>query len=141
MLRSPRSVVFSKRAVLRTSVRAQHAGRYQRELRSRWERCAIRRRRDPVRAHKARGERADAAQPDCEADRDNGAVGRAKQGSGTLQPSCQQVRMRRLAEGTPELTAEVRARKTRRPRQIGDAERLRVAGIDQIPGPQQMTLR
>jgi hypothetical protein len=49
--------------------------------------------------------------------------------------------MRRLAEGTPELTAEMGARKAGRAGQVGDAERFRVAGIDQIPGPQQVTLR
>ena len=49
--------------------------------------------------------------------------------------------MRRLAEGTPELTAEVGARKAGLACQVGDVERLRIAGIDQIPGPQQVTLR
>lgn len=49
--------------------------------------------------------------------------------------------MRRLAEGTSELTAEMRGRKAGRPGQVGNGERLGVAGIDQIPGPQQVTLR
>jgi hypothetical protein len=48
--------------------------------------------------------------------------------------------MRRLAEGPPELTAEMRAREAGRTSQIGDTERLRVARVDQIPGPQQVTL-
>jgi hypothetical protein len=49
--------------------------------------------------------------------------------------------MRRLAESTPELTAEMSAREAGRTSQVGDIEWLRVASVDQIPGPQQVTLR
>src|SRR5579864_5873064 len=103
MLRLRRSFVFSKRAVLRTPMRAQHAGRNQRELRRRREGCAVGRGRDSVGAGEARGERADAAQADGEADLGDAAVGRAKQCSGALEPSREQVRMGRLTEGTLEL--------------------------------------
>jgi hypothetical protein len=48
--------------------------------------------------------------------------------------------MRRLAEHTAELAAEVGTRKTGRASQIGDIERGRVTSIDQIPGPQEMAL-
>lgn len=48
--------------------------------------------------------------------------------------------MRRFAEGAPELTTEVGARKAGRPGQVVNAKRLRVACIDQIPGPQQVAL-
>ena len=46
--------------------------------------------------------------------------------------------MRRLAEGAPELAAEVGAREARRPGQVVDPERLEVAGVGQVLGAQQM---
>ena len=49
--------------------------------------------------------------------------------------------MRRLPEHTAELATEVGARKAGRASQVADIERIRVTSIDQIPGPQQVTLR
>src|SRR5215207_9994119 len=46
--------------------------------------------------------------------------------------------MRRLAEGAAELAAEVRLREPGRPGEVGDAQRLEVAGVGQVPGAQQM---
>ena len=49
--------------------------------------------------------------------------------------------MRRLAEDASELAAEMGAREAGRASEVADVERLRVARIDQVPGPQQVTLR
>ena len=49
--------------------------------------------------------------------------------------------MWRLAEGTPELAAEVGPREPRGGGQVVDAERLEVAGIGDIPGSQQVAGR
>ena len=40
-----------------------------------------------------------------------------------------------LAESAPELTAEVGGRKARSASEVADIQRLRVASIDQVPGP------
>jgi hypothetical protein len=44
--------------------------------------------------------------------------------------------MRRLAEGAPKLTAEVRGREPRGLREGRDVERLAVARVDQVLRPQ-----
>ncbi len=49
--------------------------------------------------------------------------------------------MRRLAEGAPELTAEVCRGEVGGPRESGNVERIPVAGVDEILGAQEMTLR
>src|SRR4051812_38641786 len=108
MLRGGGPVGFSKRAVYRTHVRPEHAGRYPGEVRRRREGGAVRRGRAPEGAREARGEGADAREADCEADLDHLTVGRAQQGGRPLEPPGEQVRVRRLAEGAPELAAEVR---------------------------------
>src|SRR6476469_9428107 len=106
MLGATRSVVFSKRAVLRTPVCAKNAGRNERVVGRRRKRRSICGRRDAVCARKARRERADAPETDREADLDDRAVGCAKQRCRPLQSPREQVRVRRLAEHASELTAE-----------------------------------
>ena len=140
MLGLPRSVVFSKRAVLRAPIRSKHAGRNSRVVGCRRKRRAIRRRRDAVGAREAGRERADAPESDGEADLDNGAVGCAKQRRGALQSARQQVGMRRLAESASELTTEMRAREACGTSQVVDIEWLGVGRIDQVPGPQEVAL-
>ena len=44
--------------------------------------------------------------------------------------------MRRLAENASELTTEMGARESGRTSEVADIKRLRVARIDQVPGPQ-----
>ena len=48
--------------------------------------------------------------------------------------------MRRLAERRSELPAEMRARETGGTGQIVDVERLRIPRVDEISGPQEVTL-
>ena len=87
---------------------------------------------DAVRPPEARGERADAPQPDGEADVGNGAIGRPEERRGALEPAREEVLVRRLAEGAPELATEVRGRESCRASERGDVERLGVAGVDQV---------
>src|SRR5436190_4196573 len=119
-LRASAAVVFSKRAVLRAAVRAEHA---------RWDSCVRSRRRKPRPVagrgdaegpREARGKGADAPQPDGEADLGDRSVGRAQQRSRALEAARQQVRMRRLAERPAELAAEMRTRQSGRRRKIID---------------------
>ena len=77
-------------------------------------------------------------QADREADVGDRAVGGAQQRRGALEPAGQQVGVRRLAEGAPELAAEVGAREAGGAGHVLDAERLGVAGVGQVPGAQQM---
>jgi hypothetical protein len=84
----------------------------------------------------ARGERADASQPDRKADLVDRTVGVAEECGRSLEPPGQQVLMRRLAEGAPKLTAEVRGREPRSLREGRDVQRLAVARVDQILRPQ-----
>src|SRR5439155_21380747 len=77
MLGRIETAVFSKCAVLRTSIGAQDAGRNQRVLRSRREPHAVSGRRHAVAAGEAGRERADALEADGEADVGNRAVRRA----------------------------------------------------------------
>ena len=76
--------------------------------------------------------------PTDEADVRDRAVGDAQQRRRALEPARQQVRVRRLAEGAPELAAEVRAREAGRAGQVVDAERLEVARVGEVPGAQQV---
>ena len=80
-------------------------------------------------------------QPDGEADLGHGAVGVAQQRGGPLEPAGQQVLVRRLAERAPELAAEVRGRRAGGAGEVGDGERLEVAAVGQVLGPQEMTNR
>jgi hypothetical protein len=132
--------VFSKRAVLRPAVRAQDARGYERVLRCRRERGAIPRRRHAVRAREAARERADAAKSDRKADRSHGTIGRPQQRCSPLEAARQQIRVRRLAEGTLELAAEVRTGEAGRPCEVVDAERLGVASVDEVSRAEEMAL-
>src|SRR4051812_48511866 len=97
-LRTRRRFGFSKRAVLRAAVRLCHAARdADKPLRGR-ERLAVRLRRLPVDAPEARGERAEAAEADREADLGDAPVGVAQERGGALEPARQQVLVRRLTE-------------------------------------------
>ncbi len=49
--------------------------------------------------------------------------------------------MGRLAEGTPELAAEMRARQPGGSSQVVHGERIRVTGVDEVSGAKQVTLR
>ena len=69
------------------------------------------------------------------------AVGVAQQCRRALQPAHQDVLVRGLAEGSPELTAEVRRRKARRCGERGHIERFAVAGIDEVPRAQEVPCR
>ena len=46
--------------------------------------------------------------------------------------------MRRLAEGTPELAAEVRPREMRRTGERGHVERVAIAGVDEVLGAEEV---
>jgi hypothetical protein len=48
--------------------------------------------------------------------------------------------MGRLAESASELSAEMGAREAGRTSEVVDTKRLCVARIDQVPGPQEVTL-
>ena len=60
---------------------------------------------------------------------------------GALEPSRQQVLVRRLAEGGAELAAEVGRRQARRPRHVGDRERLGVAGVGEVLAADEISRR
>jgi hypothetical protein len=87
----------------------------------------------------ARGERAEAPEPDGGADLGDRAVGVAEQRRRSFEPAGQQVLVRGLAEGAPELTAEVRGGEARRACQRRDVERLAVARVDQVLRAKQVT--
>ena len=120
MLAGSGAVVFSKRAVLRTRVRLHDARGNKCARRGRRKGCAIGGWRDAVRAAEAGRERADTLQADREADLGDGAVRRPQQRRGALETARQEVRVRRLAELTPELATEVRTREPRRSGEIFD---------------------
>src|SRR5262249_56267531 len=93
------------------------------------------RRRDPEGAGEARRERPDALKPDVEADPGDRIVRVAEKRGSTFHAPRQQVRVGRLAEGAPELAAEVRAREACGTGEVIDAQRLEVAGVGEILGP------
>jgi len=93
---------------------------------------AVLRRRHAEPAAEARRERADAAQPDGEADVRDRAIGGAKKRRGPLQPAHEEVLVRRLAERAAELTAEVRGRELRSVRERLHIERLAVTRVDEV---------
>src|SRR3954452_19973115 len=105
------AVVFSKRAALRTRVRADDTCGNERTCRRRRKVRAVGHRRDAVRACEAGRERADAAQADGEADLDDRAIRRPQQRRRTLQAPREQIGMRRFAERAAKLAAEMRTRK------------------------------
>src|SRR4051794_19908208 len=93
-----RAVVFSKRAVLRAAVGAHDAGRDDGPRGSRRERGAVLGRRLAEHATEARGEGADAGEPDGQADLRDRLVGGPQQRGRALEAAGEQVRVRRLAE-------------------------------------------
>src|SRR4051794_6304740 len=112
-LRGGRRPVFSKAAGSRARVGLEDAGRHARPRSRGRELRAVGRGRAAVRPAEARGEAADAAETDGEADVRDAAVGGAQQLRGALEPAREQVLVRRLAERPPELAAEVRRREPR----------------------------
>ena len=95
--------------------------------------------RHAVGAREARGERAQALQPDREADVGHRAVGVAQQRRRPLQAAGQQVHVGRDPERAPELPAEVGAREARRGRHVVDPQRIGVAGVGQVLGSEQVS--
>jgi hypothetical protein len=87
-----------------------------------------------------RGEGADTAEPDLEADLPDRHLGRAEQVASAFQPATEEVLVGGLAEDTPEAAAEVAWRDVCFPSQNPQLERLAVAAVDQISGPQQVPL-
>ena len=77
-------------------------------------------------------------QSDGEADLRDRPIGVAEQRGGTLETPRQQVLMRRLAEGAPELAAEVRRRELSRSGESRHVERLAIARVNQILRPEQV---
>ena len=99
---------------------------------------AVLRRGHAEHATEARRERADAPEPHGEADVRDRAVGVPQQRSGAFEPAHEQVLVRRLAELTLELAAEVRGRELRHARERLDVERLPIPSVDEILRAQEM---
>src|SRR5215211_5974800 len=95
-------------------------------------RGAVGGRREAERPPEAGGEGAEAPQADGEADLRYGLVGGAQQRSRALEPACEQVLVRRLAEGAAELAAEVRGREPCSTRKHRHVERLPVAAVGEV---------
>ena len=121
--------------------REEHARRDARTLQRRRMRGAVRGGRNAVGPPEARRERADAPEPDREADVGDRAIRVTQQRGGSLEPPRQQVLVRCVAERPPELAAEVRRRELRRPRERRHVERVAVTRVDQVLCPQQMPRR
>ncbi|HEY8629134.1 MAG TPA: hypothetical protein VIL73_01150 [Gaiellaceae bacterium] len=66
------------------------------------------------------------------------AIGVAQQRSCALEPAGEEVLVRRLAEGAPELAAEVRRREPRSACEGRHVERVPVAGVDQVLGAEEV---
>ena len=92
-----------------------------------------------VRAREARRERAEAAEPDVDADLRDRVIRGPQQGRRTLEPAREQVLVRRRAERAPELAAEVRRRQLRGAGERRNVERIAVARVDEILRSQQVT--
>jgi hypothetical protein len=110
-------------------------------LRRRREARAVHGRRDAVGSREASGERTHALQTDREADVSDRAIGRPQQRGCALQAPGQKVRVRRLAEGTPELAAKMGAREASGSCEILDGQRLEVTTVRHILGAEQMAGR
>src|SRR5882724_6762632 len=82
-------------------------------------------------------ERAQAREPDVQADVGHAAVGFAQQEHRALDPTALQVAVRGLAERSPEGADEVRLGDARDAGQGGDIERLGVGPVHRVAGPQQ----
>src|SRR5205823_4260465 len=110
--------VSSRNVLCWSCVRAHHARRDERVRRGGWVRLPIPGRRKTEEAREAGRERAQAFEPDREADLGDRPVGLTEQCRRALEPAAEQVSVRRLAEHPPELAAEVRPRKPCRAREI-----------------------
>src|SRR6185295_12028544 len=97
--------------------------------------------RDAELTSEAGREGADAPQADRETDVRDGAVRVAEQLGCALEPAVQEVLVRCLAEGAGELPAEVRRREPRRAGELGDVERLAVAGVHEVLRAQEVARR
>src|SRR5206468_6901391 len=130
--------VFSKRAVLRTAVEALDARRDPGEVAGRGEGGAVGGRRSAEHPGEARRERAEALEADREADVGDRAVGRAQEGGGPLEAASEEVGVRRVAERPAELPAEMGAGETGGAGEVIDVERLEIASVGEILGPEEM---
>src|SRR5262245_41155111 len=135
-----RVAVFSKTAAVTARICLQDAGRDTGTLDRRVSR-AVGGRRHAVHACEARRERANAAQADHEADVGNRAVGVPQQFGSALEPAREQVLVGSLAEGSPELPAEVGRRQVRNPGKRRNVERLSEARVGDVLGAQQVSFR
>lgn len=100
---------------------------------------AIRGRRDAIRVREARRERADALQPDREADICHGAVGCAQQRGGALEAPGEQVGVGGFAVRAPKLATEVGAGQTGGAGEILHPQLLEVPRVSEILCPQEVT--
>src|SRR5262249_30706491 len=82
-----------------------------------------------------------ARQPDREADVRDRAVGVAKQCRGAFESSREEVLVRCLAERASELATEMWGRHVCGARERRDVERLAVARVDQVLGPEKVPRR
>src|SRR5690242_8220369 len=124
--------VFSKRAVLRTTIGPQDARWNQRALGRGRELRPIGGWRPAVSAREAGSEGADALEAYGEADVRDSAVGRAKQRRCPFQAPGQEVCVRRLAERASEFAAEMCTRETRDAGKIVDLQGFDVASVGQV---------
>lgn len=132
------AAVFSKRAVFRPAVGTHDAAWDTNVGGRRGKGGAIGGWRLPEGAAEAGRERADALQPDREADLGDRVVGGAQQAGGALEAPRQKVGVRRLAEGTPKLAAEMSAGEAGGASHVIDAKWFEVASVGKVPGAQEM---
>lgn len=132
------AAVFSKRAVLRPAVGADDAARDANVGGGGGKGGTVGRRRLPKGTTEAGREGADAPQADRETDLGHRVVSGAQQGGGPLEAARQQVSVGGLAEGAPELAAEMGAGETGGASHVIDAERFEIASVSQVPGAQEM---
>src|SRR5262245_14379860 len=129
--------VFSKTAAVATGICLENAGRHASPLDGGMG-DAVGRGRYAVDAAEARRERADAAQTDGEADVGHGAIGVAQQRGRALEPACEEILVRRLAESSPKFPAEVRRREVGGAGKRRHVERLAEARVRDVLRTQQM---
>jgi hypothetical protein len=85
-------------------------------------------------------ERAEAAEPDIEADIGDAAVRRSQQEHRALDAAALQIAVRCLAERVAERADEVRRRHLRDLREARDAERLGKRAIHGVPGAKHLAI-
>ena len=99
---------------------------------------AVGQRRDAVDAGEAGGERTNALPPDRHADVGHAVVGGAQQSRRPFQPAGEEVLVRGLAVGAPELAAELRWRQARLRGEVGHGEGVGVPRVGEILRPEQV---